>query len=44
MTLVALEQIFLLRLLSAELSGFDLSSFQAVILEAKIAGGGEANV
>ena len=43
-TLVALEQIFLLRLLSAERSGFDLSSFQAVILEANTAGGGEANV
>ena len=44
MTLVALEQIFLLRLLSAECSGFDLTSLQAVILEANTAGGGEENV
>lgn len=33
MTLVALERVFLLRLLSAEGSGFDLSGFQALILE-----------
>lgn len=41
--LVVLEWV-LLRLLSAEGSGWDLSSFKAVILEVSIAGGGEANV
>lgn len=40
MTLVALERAFLLRLLSAEGSGFDLSGFQALILEGSCWGRG----
>lgn len=37
-------EIFALRLLSAEGSGFDLSSFKVVMLEENIAGGEEADV
>lgn len=40
MTLVALEWILVFRLLSAEGSGFDLSSLKTAILEDDIAGRG----